>query len=387
MSAVPSDISLPDVGGPVGEHGAGDTKLPVRATIYFFVIAAFAAAAALPLLAQLRVTTPGWITFIILGSAAAFAQLFVVRTPRNQSYHTTIVFLLPAVILLPPELVALMGLIQHVPEWLKNRNAWYSQTFNICNYTLANLAAWLSFHSLLNADGLIASSELRLALAGTAACVVLVGVNHILLAPMLHFFYHHSIRELGIFSFESLSTDLVLAALGVGIGTFWDLNPWLIPFAVAPLLLIHRSLSVPQLQEEARVDPKTGLFNARYFAATLADELGRAQRFERPMSLIMADLDLLRDINNTYGHLAGDAVLKGIAETFRAQLRHYDVPARFGGEEVAILLPETPADPALASAERVRPAVAERTFDVETSSEPIRATVSIGVAGFPKDGT
>src|SRR5205085_9920689 len=117
-----------------------------------------------------------------------------------------------------------------------------------------------------------------------------------------------------------------------------------------------------------------------------AEELGRAQRFERPLSLIMADLDLLRDINNTYGHLAGDAVLKGIAEVFRAQLRNYDVPARFGGEEFSILLPETPPDHALEIAERIRRAVAERTFDVETSSEPIRATVSIGVAGFPHDG-
>jgi diguanylate cyclase (GGDEF)-like protein/putative nucleotidyltransferase with HDIG domain len=202
---------------------------------------------------------------------------------------------------------------------------------------------------------------------------------------MLHFFYSHSIRELGIFSFESLSTDLVLAALGVGIGTFWDLNPWLLPFAMAPLLLIHRSLSVPQLQEEARVDPKTGLFNARYFAATLAEELGRAQRFERPLTLIMADLDLLREINNNYGHLAGDAVLKKIAETFRTQLRHYDVPARFGGEEFAILLPETPPEQAFEIAERIRRAVAAAAIDVETSSEPIRATVSIGVAAYPRD--
>ena len=75
---------------------------------------------------------------------------------------------------------------------------------------------------------------IRGSLAGMAAAAVCVAVNHILLAPMLHFFYSHSFRELGIFSFESLSTDLVLAALGVGIGTFWVLNPWLLPFAVAP---------------------------------------------------------------------------------------------------------------------------------------------------------
>src|SRR5205814_8690390 len=87
----------------------------------------------------------GWLTFASLGTAAAIAQLFVVRTPRNQSYHTTIVFLIPAVMLLPPELVAAIGLVQHVPEWLKNRNAWYSQTFNICNWTLSLLATWSVF--------------------------------------------------------------------------------------------------------------------------------------------------------------------------------------------------------------------------------------------------
>src|SRR3984893_17352248 len=100
----------------------------------------------------------------------------------------------------------------------------------------------------------------------------------------------------------------------------------------------------------------------------------------------MDDLDLLRDINNSYGHLAGDAVLKGIAEIFHEELRHYDVPARFGGEEFSILLPETPPEQALEISEWLLRAVAEREFEVETAAEPIRATVSLGVAGFPKDG-
>jgi diguanylate cyclase (GGDEF)-like protein/putative nucleotidyltransferase with HDIG domain len=386
VNAIPGDVALPEVPGPVrvGERGA-DKELPLRATIYFFVIAALTAAVSVPLLTHLRAGTHGWLTFAILGTAAAIAQLFVVQTPRNQSYHTTIVFLIPAVMLLPPELVAAIGVIQHIPEWLKNRNAWYSQTFNICNWTLSLLATWWIFHVTRDAGHLIRDPHLRLAFAGIAAAAVCVAVNHVLLAPMLHFFYSHSIRELGIFSFESLSTDFVLATLGVGVGALWDLNPWLLPFAMAPLLLIHRSLSVPQLQEEARVDPKTGLFNARYFAATLAEELGRAQRFERPLALIMADLDLLREINNNYGHLAGDAVLRGIAETFRRQLRHYDVPARFGGEEFAILLPETPPEQAFEIAERIRRAVAAAAIDVESSSEPISATVSIGVAAYPRD--
>jgi diguanylate cyclase (GGDEF)-like protein/putative nucleotidyltransferase with HDIG domain len=189
-----------------------------------------------------------------------------------------------------------------------------------------------------------------------------------------------------VFSFESLSTDFILATLGLAVAAFWHLNPWLIPFAVAPLLLIHRSLAIPQLQAEARVDPKTGLWNARHFAVVMQEELGRAQRFQRPMSLIMADLDLLRDINNTYGHLAGDAVLRGISEVFRQELRHYDVPARFGGEEFSILLPETPPDQAFEIADRIRRAVAARRYEVDTSSEPIRATISMGIACFPRDG-
>jgi diguanylate cyclase (GGDEF)-like protein/putative nucleotidyltransferase with HDIG domain len=361
----------------------GEPTLSRSAKVYLAAVGLATVIAALPALARLSPDTEGWPTFIVLATCAAIAQLFVVRTPRDQSYHTTVVFLIPAVLLLPPELVVLMGLVQHIPEWLKVRYPWYIQSFNICNYTLNGLAAW-GVVWLVEDLGL--SREPQLALAGLAACVVFVATNHVLLATMLHFARGHTLRETGLFSADSLATDFVLALLGVAFASLWRWNPYLLPTAVAPLLLIHRSLSVPALQEEARVDPKTGLFNARHFASELREELARAGRFERPMSVIMADLDLLRDINNSYGHLAGDAVLGGIAEIFRVQLRPYDVPARFGGEEFAILLPETSPETALEIAERIRRAVAEHLFEVETSSEPIRATISLGVAGYPKDG-
>jgi len=370
----------------VAEPGSGRSEtLPRNARIYFLLVAGATAAATLPFLGRLQ-DTHHWIAFFVLGSAAATAQLFRVQTPRDQAYHTAIVFVIAAAFLLPPELVALMGIVQHIPEWLKIRYRWYLQTFNICNYVLGSMAVWFLAHQIMGWS-LISDHTLRVAIAGFVCCVVFVAINHTVLALMLHFARGHTLRETGLFEIEHFSTDFVLAALGVATYAFWQVNPWLIPFAIAPLVLIHRSLAVPQLQAEARVDPKTGLFNARYFAAALSEEIARAQRFDRPMSLIMADLDLLRDINNSYGHLAGDAVLRGIADAFRAQLRQYDVPARFGGEEFSILLPETPPEQAMEIAERIRRAVAQRTFDVETSSEPIRATVSIGVAGYPKDGT
>ena len=383
MSAIPSDARLESE---VTDPTKRSRVMPTSAMAYEVVIIVAALCVSVPFLVQLDASTKNWWAFGVLAIGAAASHTYTVRTSKNTSFHTSWVFLIPAAMLLPPELVALIGVIMHVPEWLKERYAWYIQSFNIANYTVGNLATWGATRLVLDANGLLPDEHLRWAVAGLVACVTAVGANHVVLAPMVMFARGHSLRESGVFSFESLSTDLIVATLGLGVAAFWDINPWLIPFAVAPLLLIHRSLAIPQLQAEARVDAKTGLYNARHFAVVMQEELGRAQRFQRPMSLIMADLDLLRDINNTYGHLAGDAVLRGIAEIFRQQLRHYDVPARFGGEEFSILLPETPPDQALEIAERIRRAVSATLYEVETSSEPIRATISMGIAAFPRDG-
>jgi diguanylate cyclase (GGDEF)-like protein len=99
----------------------------------------------------------------------------------------------------------------------------------------------------------------------------------------------------------------------------------------------------------------------------------------------MLDLDYLRTINNTHGHLAGDAVIRGIAGVIRGELRRYDVAARFGGEEFCILLPSTTAEQALEIAERIRSAAEASRFEDETVPEPLRATVSIGISGYPGD--
>jgi diguanylate cyclase (GGDEF)-like protein/putative nucleotidyltransferase with HDIG domain len=383
LSAVPADIGFEDA---VGESGL-EPELPRRATFYFWIVVAAATAATAPFLVDIQtVDASAWITFAILGSAVAVAQIFVVVTPANQSYHTTVVFLVASSLLLPPELIALMAVVQHVPDWLKRRLPFHIQTFNIANYTLATMAAAAAADGIRDTE-VFGKLGATTACAYLAACIAFVAVNHALLAPMLRFARGHTLRESGLFTYENLSTDLVLASLGVGLASLWHYDAWLTPFAIAPLILVHRSLAVPTLQAEARVDPKTGLFNARHFAATLREELTRAIRFDRPMSLVMADLDLLRDINNTYGHLAGDAVLAGVAKIFREQLREYDVPARFGGEEFSILLPETRIGEALEIAERIRRAVAAAEFEVATSSEPVRVTVSMGVACYPRDGS
>jgi diguanylate cyclase (GGDEF)-like protein/putative nucleotidyltransferase with HDIG domain len=292
-------------------------------------------------------------------------------------------FLVPAVFLLPLPLLALLPIVMILPsEAFRDRYRWYIVAFNISNWTLDLFAAY-AVQKLIRE---VVEGNAGFALAGVCAAATTIFLNHLLLALVLTAARGHTIRSTRLLSLDGLSNEGILGIVGVAVAAFWMTNRWLVVVALAPLALIQRSLTVESLKEEARVDPKTGLFNARYFANSLSEELARAIRFQRPLSVLMADLDLLRDINNNYGHLAGDAVLHGIAEVFRAELRHYDVPARFGGEEFSIVLPETPLEEAVEIAERIRRAVAERQFEVETSEQPIRATVSIGVATFPKDG-
>ena len=160
---------------------------------------------------------------------------------------------------------------------------------------------------------------------------------------------------------------------------------WLLLPLVALLFLLHQALQVPQLEQATRLDSKTALLNARYFDQRLANRFARAQRRQQPLVLLMADLDLLRLINNGYGHLAGDAVLIGVSKIIQEAIHPNDLATRFGGEEFMIL-PHI-ADPVagLALAERIRTAVAAASFAIPNSSESVKATISIGIAVFPPD--
>jgi diguanylate cyclase (GGDEF)-like protein/putative nucleotidyltransferase with HDIG domain len=387
MSAVPESVRVgelpPQQAAAVRAKSAGEeARAP---TLYVGVLIAATAAIAGALYLRTPADRHAWATFVALAAAATVAQAFPIKSPRNTMYHTSVVFLVAATLLLSPRLLVLIPLLQSVPAWLRARRASWQDGFDIANYTLDALAAWGTARLVArHAGGLGADS--RFALAGLAACLAFVAAHRLLAAGLLRAGGDAAIRESGRFSLDGLSVDLVLTMLGISLAAFWLWDRWLVFAALAPLVVVHRSLSVPQLQEEARIDPKTGLYNARYFAAALKAELVRAARFGRPMAVIMADLDLLRELNNSYGHLAGDGVLRGIAETFAAELRHYDVAARFGGEEFSILLPETDAEAAQEIAERIRRCVAEREFEVATAPEPLRATLSMGVAVFPDDG-
>ncbi len=141
-----------------------------------------------------------------------------------------------------------------------------------------------------------------------------------------------------------------------------------------------------QLLALSRSDPLTGLFNRRYFEERLAVEFARADRYHTPLSCLMIDVDHFKAINDSYGHAFGDRVLRGIAKVAGQMLRDVDLLARYGGEELVALLPETGPRPALRVGERIRQAIAELRFEhhsVSGADSAVGCTVSIGVASFP----
>ena len=328
----------------------------------------------------------GWEAFGVLTVLATLSQVYVVEGRNNQSYRTSIAFLVAAVVVLGPAFIGPLVVLHYIPSWVKDRTRGLVQGFNIANTALAMIAAGAAFHALSGHD-VAREPAGKYALAGLAAIAVFVVVNHVLLARMISLASSRSMFATGLFSFESLSTDLGLAALGVGVAAFWSVNGWLIFFVLGPLLIIHRALYVPQLRELAQADVKTGLMNAKEFEHAVDMEVARAERMRTPFSILMVDLDHLREINNAHGHLAGDVVIRGIAEVFREELRRYDIPARFGGDEFCILLPDTPPSEATRIAERIRAAVQERIFMAEGTTAPLRVTVSIGLASSPEDAT
>jgi two-component system cell cycle response regulator len=131
------------------------------------------------------------------------------------------------------------------------------------------------------------------------------------------------------------------------------------------------------------VDGLTQISNKRFFMESLEREIARAHRYQRAMSLVMFDIDHFKRINDTYGHLAGDYVLKQLASAVKQKIRREDLFARYGGEEFAIILPEIPLAPALTFAEKIRQVVEEHEFRFENTS--IDVTISMGVAIADED--
>lgn len=153
---------------------------------------------------------------------------------------------------------------------------------------------------------------------------------------------------------------------------------------------VQHSRLIENLRKLAKHDELTGLYNRRAMDDLLREETERHQRYGRPVALVMLDVDHFKSINDSYGHLVGDEVLRWLAQLIRDTVRTVDLPARYGGEELAIILPEMNSQQALRVAERVRRRVVARPFVSHgRNGRPLQIpiTISLGAAGMPEDAS
>ena len=296
---------------------------------------------------------------------------------------------LPAAILLPSLYALIVPIIRIALLQLRTRRAPpYRRVFSGAMLSLSYGAASVTFHGL---SGLIPQDAGGTFSRGTVWTLVIVVsvlvkeiVNKTVLMTVVKATDPGATYRTEVFSREPLYNDGAEICTGVLVTYGVAGNPWLALAALPVVTLLQRSLRHVQLVNDSRADSKTGLLNAATWERETTAEVTRAVRTRTPLAVALLDIDRFKVINDTYGHLAGDQVLKELARSLESLLRDYDRAGRFGGEEFSLLLPQTRAVDAFRIAERVRASIAGLSIIVPgaTGGERVHVTVSIGVAAL-----
>jgi diguanylate cyclase (GGDEF)-like protein len=365
-------------------------SLPRGLLAYILMIDALALAAVGVAASFTTITEHDLLLFALLLSCTAFAVELTKKAGEQGGMILDVqgVWELPAAILLPPVYAVLIPMIRIAQVQLRVRKApLYRRVFTGAAIGLSYGAASVTFHSLsdltLTRAGTLWYGTIWTALVFASALVKWVVNKAIVITAIKSNNPVTSIRA-EVFGREHLYNDGAETCISVLV-SYAVAGAWILaPVALPVVTLLQRSLRHVQLLTESRNDSKTGLLNAATWEREAAGEVIRAVRTKSPLAIGILDIDKFKVINDTYGHLVGDQVLKEIANTLNSMLRDYDLAGRFGGEEFSLLLPQTRAVDAFRIAERVRANIAGLSIIApgSTGGERVHVTVSIGVAAL-----
>jgi len=302
------------------------------------------------------------------------------------------VWVLPVAILLPP----VYALVTPAPllamtQWRIHRGLIYRRVFTAAAIGLAYGAASVVFRALpVSVAGPAIGGSLHAltwaACVGGCEIIGWLGHNALLVTAVKLSDPSARLADIAL-SREAMQADFAQMDLGILVTVVVAGHPVLAVFGVPTVLLARRFMMHAQLLARSRVDTKTGLLNVATWEAEASKEIARALRTRSPLSMALIDIDHFKVVNDTYGHLAGDKALRAVTDMLREQLRSYDLAGRFGGEEFAIILPQTREANAVQIAERLRVHVAGLSIPVRDNDDSpggdrIRLTISVGVAAL-----
>jgi diguanylate cyclase (GGDEF)-like protein/putative nucleotidyltransferase with HDIG domain len=350
--------------------------LPIKAKIFISATMLLALASLIPTFESFDFAD-FWLT-IALCVITSLTQVVKVEGPTDKSsFNLSWVLYGFSLLLLGVPQTVIIVVVSHIVEWIWHKYQWVIQIFNVATHSIVLITSGLvldALEAVFDEPGLF---EVPIILIAFVAFTIL---NHLWIGLVIKFARGQGLRESGVLSGYSLILDFTLLCLGGATAYIWAINPIVTILNIVPLYLIYTTLKVPALQRKTDTDQKTGLFNSRFFSESVEKELSRSNRFKRPLTVVMTDLDFLRNINNKYGHIAGDEVIIELANILNSSFRDYDIVSRFGGEEFAVLMPETVIEEALPRVEMIRKRIEQHGFVISTSAEPIQVTMSFGVA-------
>jgi diguanylate cyclase (GGDEF)-like protein len=331
-----------------------------------------------------------WLFAALLGCNAATVEL-TRRAGENAGVIKDVhgVWELPVAILLPPVYALVMPVLRVIlVQWRIRRGPAHRRVFTASVIGLSYGVTSVAFHAITgSAAGQWTSptSGATKWMLAVAACGLLQwGINNALVMPAIKGADPTASLRNMIIGRETTQNDATELCVAVLVTFGIALTGLTIAFALPFVTLLQRSFRHGQLVNASRMDSKTGLLNAGTWEREAESEIARAVRTRSPLAVALIDLDHFKAVNDAYGHLSGDKALRAVARTLTEFVREYDLVGRFGGEEFALLLPQTRAVDAYRIAERIRAYIARLPIDVgaEPNAEPVRVTVSIGVAAL-----